>query len=65
VDVAFRVGTRLQKAAHVFGARYWLPGVVEILNSLEKANKAGAAFDGEAATAHWISAGANALTTLG
>ena len=28
VDVAVRVGTRLQKAAHVFGARYWLPGVV-------------------------------------
>jgi hypothetical protein len=28
VDVAVRVGTRMQKAAHVFGARYWLPGVV-------------------------------------
>ena len=28
VDVALRVGTRLQKAAHVFGARYWLPGIV-------------------------------------
>ena len=28
VDVAVRVGARLQKAAHVFGARYWLPGVV-------------------------------------
>jgi len=28
VDVAVRVGTRTQKAAHVFGARYWLPGVV-------------------------------------
>ena len=28
VDVALRVGTRLQKAARVFGARYWLPGVV-------------------------------------
>jgi hypothetical protein len=28
VDVAVRVGTRLQKAARVFGARYWLPGVV-------------------------------------
>src|ERR1039458_381357 len=28
VDVAVRMGTRMQKAAHVFGARYWLPGVV-------------------------------------
>jgi hypothetical protein len=28
IDVGMRVGTRLQKAAHVFGARYWLPGVV-------------------------------------
>jgi hypothetical protein len=28
LDVALRVGSRLQKAAHVFGARYWLPGVV-------------------------------------
>src|SRR5512137_834267 len=28
LDVALRVGTRLQKAAHVFGARFWLPGVV-------------------------------------
>jgi hypothetical protein len=28
LDVAVRVGTRLQKAARVFGARYWLPGVV-------------------------------------
>ena len=27
-DIAVRVGTRLQKAAHVFGARYWLPGIV-------------------------------------
>lgn len=28
IDVAMRVGTRLQKAARVFGARYWLPGFV-------------------------------------
>lgn len=28
LDVALRVGTRLQKATRVFGARFWLPGVV-------------------------------------
>jgi hypothetical protein len=28
VDVALRIGSRLQKTLHVFGARYWLPGVV-------------------------------------
>jgi hypothetical protein len=28
LDVALRVGARLQKAARVFGARFWLPGVV-------------------------------------
>jgi len=28
MDVAVRVGTRMQKAAHVFGARFWIPGVV-------------------------------------
>jgi hypothetical protein len=28
LDVGMRVGARLQKVAKVFGARYWLPGVV-------------------------------------
>ena len=28
VDVALRVGTRLQKTAHVFGTRFWLPGML-------------------------------------
>ena len=37
----------------------------ETWNSIEKAKKAGAAFDSEAAAAHWVSAGANAATTLG
>jgi hypothetical protein len=28
LDIGMRVGTRLQKVAKVFGARYWLPGMV-------------------------------------
>ena len=28
LDVGLRVGTRLQKVARVFGARYWLPGIM-------------------------------------
>lgn len=28
LDVGLRVGTRLQKVAKVFGARYWLPGIM-------------------------------------
>lgn len=28
MDVAVRIGSRLQKTARVFGARYWLPGIV-------------------------------------
>ena len=37
----------------------------ETWSSVEKAKKAGAAFDTEAAAAHWVCAGANAATSLG
>jgi hypothetical protein len=37
----------------------------ETLSSVEKARKAGAAFDTEAAAVHWASAGANAATSIG
>jgi hypothetical protein len=37
----------------------------ETWNSIEKAKKAGAAFDSEAAAAHWVCAGASAATFVG